>query len=164
MEGIFDAIEVSSKGLSVQRAKMNVIAQNIANAETTETEEGGPYRRQHVLVDNKDKRSDFSSQLRQARSRMTQTNKNHLSGGTALRITHEKNNEDNMKIVESPADDVKMIYDPSHPNANEEGYVAYPKIEIVEEMVNMMDASRGYEANTVAISTAKKLAEVALDI
>lgn len=164
MAGILNAIELSSKGLSVQRAKMNVVAKNIANAETTKTEEGGPYRRQRLVVEEDKFNSKFNSHLKRAGVKMARTNSNHIPG--RIKTIHGKTelSSVDMEVVEESKDNAKLIYDPTHPDANEEGYVAYPDVEVVTEMVDMMSASRAYEANTVAISTAKKMAEQALDI
>ena len=164
MAGILNAIQLSSKGLSVQRAKMNVVAKNIANAETTETDEGGPYRRQRVLVKENQVESKFDTHLKQAGLRLNQTSKNHLPSRVKTESSFTKLSDVDMKITEDKQSDYKLVYDPSHPEANEDGYVKFPDIEIVNEMVDMMAASRAYEANTVAISTAKKMAEQALDI
>lgn len=164
MGGILGAIQLSSQGLSVQRSKMNVVAKNIANAETTETKEGGPYRRERVVVSEAKDRSDFHTVMQKANSRLSSTNSKHLPGRTA-----RQNEASDVPTVESDvvAEDrnsFKLVYDPQHPNADEGGYVKMPNVEIVTEMVDMMAASRAYEANTVAISTAKEMAKQALDI
>jgi len=164
MAGILSAIEVSARGLSVQRTKMNVVAENIANAETTRTKEGGPYKRQRVVVEEDKIPGSFKSQLNQASIRMASTNEKHLSG-KSLRIGETTGiSASEAEVINDPDSKSRIVYDPSHPDANEEGYVEMPDIEIVNEMVDMMAASRGYEANTVAISTAKDMAKNALDI
>jgi flagellar basal-body rod protein FlgC len=164
MAGILSAIEISSKGLSVQRAKMNVVAQNIANAETTETKEGGPYRRQRVVVKEDKVEGSFDTHMRAARVRLAGTHSRHLKG-RALKTgrTTEFSSAD-MEVVADKDSGYRLIHDPSHPNADENGYVKLPDIEMVNEMVDMMAASRAYEANTVVISSAKKMAKDALDI
>ncbi|MCK4573322.1 MAG: flagellar basal body rod protein FlgC [candidate division Zixibacteria bacterium] len=164
MGGLLNAIELSAKGLSVQRAKMNVTAQNIANAETTRTEEGGAYNRQRVVVAENKVTGSFSSYLRKADVQLARTNQKHLGGGMHAGGQRSELSSVDMQVIEDRESEGKMVHDPSHPDANEEGYVKYPDIEIVNEMVDMMAASRAYEANTVAISTAKKMAETALDI
>ena len=164
MAGILNAIQLSSKGLSVQRSKMNVVAKNIANAETTKTEKGGPYRRQRILVSEDQVNTRFDTHLKKAGLRLNRTNNNHMHSRIKTASSNTKMSSVDMDIVEDENSNFKLIYDPSHPEANEEGYVMYPDVEIVNEMVDMMAASRAYEANTVAISTAKKMAEEALDI
>jgi len=163
MSGILNAIGISSRGLSVQRAKMNVVAQNIANAETTETPEGGPYRRKRVTV-QEEKVSDFKSLLRKADTHMSRTHPNHRSGRQHILNEEVNSSSVSMTEIKDPESSFKLVYDPSHPEANEEGYVRMPDIEIINEMVDMMAATRAYEANTVAISSAKTMAKDALEI
>lgn len=164
MAGILNAIQLSAQGLSVQRAKMNTVAKNIANAETTRTDEGGPYRRERVVVNEDKVKGNFSTQLKQAHLKLQQTNPGHLpTRATTVRGDSEFSSVE-MEAVPDKQSAFKLVHDPSHPDADEEGYVRYPDIEIVNEMVDMMAAARAYEANTVAISTAKKMAEESLDI
>ncbi|MEW6413037.1 MAG: flagellar basal body rod protein FlgC [Candidatus Zixiibacteriota bacterium] len=164
MAGLLNAIELSAKGLSIQRAKMNTVAKNIANAETTSTPEGGPYKRERVLVKEEKVQGSFSSHLKRAGLALSRTNPEHINTrDLKIRESTEFSNVD-MKVVDDSESGYKLVYDPSHPDADEEGYVKYPDIEIVNEMVDMMSASRAYEANTVAISAAKKMAEQSLDI
>lgn len=164
MAGILNAINLSSRGMSVQRAKMNVVAENIANAETTETAEGGPYRRKHVVVSEQPKEVSFKDQLRSAGGRLLKTHNNHLGarGITTGRTVEVSTAE--FEEVQDPKDSYKLVYDPGHPNADQDGYVKMPNVEVVTEMVDMIAASRGYEANAAAIATAKTMAKNALDI
>lgn len=162
--GLLDAIGVSSKGLSVQRNKMNVVAKNIANAETTETEQGGPYRRQRVVIKEDKATGTFSSCINAAKVRLASTNPNHISGKNINKTEKAESSSVDMEIVSEPESSFRLVNDPSHPNADENGYVKMPDIEIVNEMVDMMSATRAYEANTVAISSAKKMAKNALEI
>lgn len=164
MAGIFNAIKISSQGLSVQRSKMNIVAKNIANAETTKTEEGGPYRRERVLVSELKEDGRFTSHLRNANVKLSRTQNGHISGRQLKENSEVELSNVDMKTVQDPDSSYKLVYDPSHPDADEEGYVKYPDIEIINEMVDMMAASRAYEANTVAISSAKTMAKNALDI
>lgn len=164
MSGLLNAIDVSSRGLSIQRSKMNVVAENIANAETTNTKKGGPYRRQQIAVSEQKVNTSFNSQLKKAGLKLTNTSSGHMSSRTHSINGNAEMSDVNMKIIEDGAESFKLVHDPSHPDADAEGYVKYPDIEVVTEMVDMMAASRAYEANTVAISTAKKMAEQALDI
>lgn len=163
MSGILNAIGISSRGLSVQRAKMNVVAENIANAETTETPEGGPYRRKRVVV-KEDRDSEFKTMLRQADTRMARTHPGHRTGKSTVLNEEVELSSVKMDEIVDPDSGFKLVYDPSHPDANEDGYVRMPDIEIINEMVDMMAATRAYEANTVAISSAKKMANDALEI
>ncbi|HNR12545.1 MAG TPA: flagellar basal body rod protein FlgC [Thermodesulfobacteriota bacterium] len=140
----FDAIQTSSSGLSAQRLRMDTISSNLANVDSTRTPEGGPYRRKDVV---------FAAQPMQ---------------GSFREVLQSK--------VDTPLYEVKvagvitdprppqMKYDPAHPDANEEGYVATPNINAVEEMVNLISATRSYEAGVTAVNATKKMALKALEI
>jgi flagellar basal-body rod protein FlgC len=164
MSDILSAIGISSRGLTVQRAKMNVVAQNIANAETTETPEGGPYRRQRVIVKEDQIEGTFDSCIRQARVRLTGTDSRHMRGRSLRTVETTEFSTADMKVTTDKESSFRLIYDPSHPDADEKGYVKMPDVEIVNEMVDLMAAARAYEANTVAIAAAKQSAKDALDI
>ena len=164
MSGILNAIKVSAAGLSVQRAKMNAVAENIANAETTKTKEGGPYRRQSVVVIENREKLKFSTLMQKAGSKLRRTNSKHMTGAGQTASGSMEISKAQWKTERADKDAFKLIYEPSHPHADEEGYVKMPDVEIITEMVDMMAASRAYEANTVAISAAKNMASEALDI
>jgi flagellar basal-body rod protein FlgC len=164
MDGIFSNIEVSGTGMSVQRRKMNVVAENIANAETTSTPEGGPYRRHKLEVDAKTEKLPFQTILKNQYAGLVRTRQAHMPGfdtnlGQQESVAVAKAEE----VIEGP-DAYKLIYDPSHPDADENGYVKMPDIEIINEMVDMMAANRAYEANAMAISGSKEMLKNALDI
>jgi len=164
MAGLLSAIKVSSQGLSVQRAKMNATAENIANAETTKTKEGGPYRRKRVVVEETKEPVSFGTAMKAAGQKLNKTNSRHISGHS-MKISNSIDipNVSSEEIVD-PASSYRLVHDPSNPEADDQGYVKMPDVEIVNEMVDMMAASRAYEANTIAISTAKQMAQDALDI
>ena len=164
MAGLLNAIEISSHGLSAQRARMNAIAQNMANAETVETPEGGPYRRKQVVFSEDKKNQSFSSVLKRADSKLARTDSHHLSGGKMIGRKKDQVSSVDSKMVEDTKDPFKLVYDPSHPDADTDGYVKMPNVEIIDEMVDMMTASRAYEANTSVISSAKDMAKNALEI
>lgn len=164
MGGVLQSIQLSAKGLTIQRKKMNVVADNIANAETTETAAGGPYRRKRVLVKETTEAGSFDSFLKQAETPMARTNPAHLEG---KQITIRENSQlptAEAKEVQDPASSYRLVYDPTHPDADAEGYVKMPDVEVINEMVDMMLASRAYEANATAIASAKKIVKDALDI
>ncbi len=142
----FSALNTSVSGMTAQRLRVNTISENIANAQTTRTPEGGPYRRREVILAAVSNDRTFEEELRsQDRSLSTATE---------------------VKVVGMTQDRRPPIlrYEPGHPDANEEGYVAMPNVNVMEEMVNMMMASRAYEANTAAFNASKKMAESALDL
>lgn len=140
----FDALHTSSSGLTAQRLRMNVISSNLANANTTRTPEGGPYQRKDVVFAAQPLQESFGSMLR---SKMS-------SSLSEVRVAG---------IVTDPRPP-DLVYDPSHPDANEEGYVAKPNINVMEEMVNMISATRSYEAGVTVVNATKKMALKALEI
>ena len=164
MAGILNAIQLGSQGLSIQRAKMNTVAKNIANAETTKTDDGGPYRRERVTVSEDKVKGSFNTHLKRAGLDLQRTNSGHIRNRAKSIKGNAEFSSVEMNVIDDPDSGYKVVHDPSHPDADAEGYVKYPDIEIVNEMVDMMSAARAYEANTVAISTAKKMAEESLDI
>jgi len=164
MSGFLNAIDISANGLSIQRQKMNVVAENMANAETVETPEGGPYRRRRVIVTESKAPVSFSGALRQAGTRLARTQPGHIAGIRSSRLETTETPTVTAREVVDPQSSYKLVYDPGHPEADDNGYVKMPDIEIINEMVDMMAASRGYEANTAVIATSKKMARDALDI
>ena len=164
MSGLLNAIEISSRGLTVQRTKMNTVAENMANAETTETPEGVPYRRKRVIITSEPARGRFKTELRRANGSLMRTHQSHIPGRSVGRTNQTELSSVSSQESVDKNEEFRLLYDPTHPDANEDGYVRMPNVDIIEEMVDMMTASRGYEANTVAISTAKKMANDALEI
>lgn len=140
----FDALNTSSAALSAQRLRMNLISGNLANINTTRTSQGGPYRRKEAV---------FAAQpLEQSFSRiLADRQNNQIASVKVARVIEDRN---------PPV----TKYDPRHPDADEAGYVAMPNINLMEEMVNMISATRGYEANVTALKAAKDMALKALEI
>ncbi len=144
--GAFSALEIGASALTAQRLRMDVISQNIANANTTRTEDGTPYRRRTVLFEERSQQAPFSEYLSDA-------SKAKLVG-SGVRVS---------KIVEDGSP-LKEVYDPGHPDADENGIVRMPNVDIVTEMVNMISATRAYEANVTMINATKGMANKALEI
>lgn len=144
--GIFGMINVSASGMTAERMRMDIISENIANVETTVTENGRPYRRKTAIFQER-KNTEF-------RIPMENINQEDNKVGNGVRV---------LKIAEDKSP-FKYVYNPNHPNANEEGYVAMPNVNIVKEMTDMITASRAYEANATVITTAKGMANAALSI
>jgi len=163
LDRVFGGLNISSRGLSAQRQRMNVIAENLANADTSRTEQGGPYRRKIVQLKAKGAHM-FSSMIRQASVPMATTSAGHFAGGETV----WQGDSPGAAVVETTeAQDTappRMVYDPVHPDADANGYVAMPNINIVTEMVNMISASRAFEANVVAVNAAKTMAKDSLEI
>ena len=140
----FDALHTSSSGLSAQRLRMNLISGNLANISTTRTKEGGPYRRKEPVFAAQSPQTSF-------RKVLASQNGDHLPHVKVVRIIEDQ----------SPP---LMKYDPNHPDADDNGYVALPNINLMEEMVNLISATRSYEANITAVKAAKEMALKALEI
>lgn len=141
---LLTSLKISSSGLRANTKRMNAISSNIANAQTTETAEGGPYRRKEVVFGSEPARETFSEIL-----------EGELGENAQAVHATEVISTDRPPILK---------YEPHHPNANEQGYVAYPNINIMEEMANMISASRSYDANVNAIGVTKSMAMKALEI
>ncbi|MCX6138820.1 MAG: flagellar basal body rod protein FlgC [Ignavibacteriales bacterium] len=163
IDKLFSGFNISSLGLSAQRKRMNAIATNMANAETTRTQDGGPYVRKVVVLKG-GKAGTFASQFQNASIRMASTDANHFVDSAAS----FSGTESVPGAVESvQADDnspFRKIFDPSHPDADPEGYVKLPNVNVVTEMVDMISASRAYEANVTVVTAEKTIAKDALDI
>ncbi len=142
----FSSLDISASGLTAQRLRMDLISQNIANANTTRTENGTPYRRKVLVFQQRDGNRPFSDYLSDAsRAKI---------GGGGVRV---------LRIVEDTSP-LKKIYDPGHPDADQNGYVHMPNVDITTEMVNMISATRSYEANVSALNATKSMAMKALEI
>ncbi len=164
MSGLFNAIDISATGMTLQRKKMDVVAQNIANAETTRTDKGGPYRRKRVIVSEAKENIPFDTVMSNASSKLATTNGRHMTGGIMASRDNVEIAKAKGREIEDPVTGFKMIHDPDHPDADENGMVKMPDIEIVTEMVDMMAASRAYEANTTVVLASKQMAKNALEI
>lgn len=141
---LFRAFDISASGMTAERFRTDIIAENVANVNTTRTQDGTPYRRKIVTFAEKDKRT-FRDMLSRART----------YGGNGVKVT---------KVFEDDETEYIMDYDPSHPDADENGYVSYPNVNIVTEMTNLIDATRGYEANVTAFNALKSMAQAGLQV
>ncbi len=163
MDKLFSEFNISAMGLTAQRKRMNAIAENMANAETTRTEEGGPYKRKIVVVKAGTEQS-FSSTLSSANVKLATTNAQHISEVSEGPSATE-NVAGNIQSTETADNSpFKMVYDPGHPDADKNGYVKMPNVNVITEMVDMISATRTYEANVTAIDGAKTMAKDALEI
>lgn len=163
IDNLFGSFNISALGLSAQRKRMNAIANNISNAETTRTEDGTPYRRKIVTVQEA-AAQPFVMMEGQSAMPLATTDGGHMAtsefqfgqmgeipGGVESRESEDMS-------------DFKLIHDPTHPDADENGYVKMPNVNIVTEMVDMMSASRAYEANITVINAQKQAAKDSLEI
>ncbi|MBT9139436.1 MAG: Flagellar basal-body rod protein FlgC [Dehalococcoidia bacterium] len=131
---IFKAMQISSSGLTAERFRLDLIANNIANAHSTRTEQGGPYRRRSAV---------FAEKMDAARR--------NLQGVRVMAVSEDQ----------TPP---RLVYEPGHPDADAAGYVAYPNVNVIQEMVDMITATRAYEANVTALNATKSMFLKALEI
>jgi len=139
---IFTTMKISSSALKAQRVRINTISSNLANIDTTRTPEGGPYRKREVVFQSsqRDFADTLDSRLRDA--------------AHGVEVSH----------IQASSKPFRMVYEPSHPDANDEGMLAMPNVDLVEETADMMSASRAYEANVTVVKSAKRMALKALEI
>ena len=157
----FSSFRISSQGMSIQKKRMELITENIANTSTTRTSNGGPYQRKYLsVVQEQDKLRNQNNYL-DINNELIIDNPNHLlpwqpdakGFDTGLRVSEQVDKTDG-----------ELVYMPDHPDANEDGYVLMPNVSVVTEMVEMISASRSYEANVTAFNSAKEIAKMSLDI
>ena len=137
---LMTAMKVGAAGMSAQRTRMNVVSSNLANVNTTRTPEGGPYRRKEVVLAATPAEGGFGKALADSVSQPT------------------------VVAVQEDRGELQKVYDPSHPDADASGYVSMPNVNVMKEMVDMLSATRAYEANAAVINTVKSMAQKAIDI
>ena len=145
--GFLKSMEISGSALTAQRLRMDTIAENIANMNTTRTAEGGTYRRRMVVMQEKTDATSFSNMYERAMNSVGTSN----DGVVVTEIVEDKS-------------DFRLDYNPTHPDADENGYVQMPNVDIAVETVDLMEATRSYEANITAINAFKNIASKALEI
>jgi flagellar basal-body rod protein FlgC len=154
---------ISSKGLSIQRKKMNLIAENLANGNTVRTEDGKPVNRKILTV--KQKETPFNESFNDLKStiKLSTTNSNHITAPNNFEFKDQQTNglEFNVKDDTKQGD---IVYMPEHPDANEDGYVQLSNINTINEMIDMIAATRSYEANLTAFNSSKQMAKDSLEI
>lgn len=141
---LFSSFDISASGMTAQRLRSDTISQNLANVNTTSTSDGGPYVRKTVVFTER-QGTPFDQVMMTMSGRV----------GNGVKVT---------SVVEDTETPMNMVYDPSHPDADENGYVTYPNVNTVTEMTNLIDASRAYEANVTAFDAAKSMALKGLEI
>ena len=143
---IYDSFNINSSGMTAQRFRMDIISENIANANTTRTEDGSPYVRKVVRFQEKGGQTPFSRILH---DRLDQYS------GRGVKV---------VQVQEDTWTQMNIVYDPAHPDADENGYVTYPNVNTVTEMTNLIDAQRSYEANATAFNASKNIATRGLEL
>ncbi len=147
---LFKTIDVSASALTAHRLWLDVIADNLANVNTTRTPEGGPYKRKMVIFESRERVFPLSFGFRFPPS--------------PKRISDFRGEGVRVKEIVEDETPPRLVYDPYHPDANKDGYVAYPNVNVVREMVDMIAASRAYEANLMAINTTRSMFMSALEV
>ena len=145
------SMNIVGSGLTAQQLRLDVISENVVNMNTTRTEGGGPYRRKMVVVESQDNRDAFRMALARSQGRLAAGNLQNTGG---VQVT---------EIVEDPSD-LKLSYDPEHPDANDDGYVELPNVDLVKEITDAMSATQAYSANVTALNTLKAVTSRALEI
>ncbi len=151
--GFFDGYDIATSGMGAQRTRINIVSANIANAKTTHTQEGGPYKKQNVV---------FEEVLLKQSNKINSDTKNNINNQDE-KVQNTLRGVGVKSVVEDDSEPV-MRYEPSHPDANEDGYVAYPNINPVIEMVDLIEAMRSYEANLATFNTHKGIDTKTLEI
>jgi flagellar basal-body rod protein FlgC len=161
----FDAYDIAGSGMAAQRTRISVTSTNIANAKTTRTEDGGPYKRKDVVFEevllktlkdvnlSDEEKSKVAEKIKDFKNKMALSDPNNISARGVL-----------VKEILDSKDQPIMKYDPSHPDSNEDGYVAYPNINPVIEMADLIEAMRSYEANLAAFTTTKTIDTKTLEL
>ncbi|MDD5829163.1 MAG: flagellar basal body rod protein FlgC [Lachnospira sp.] len=154
---LFTAFNISATGMTAQQLRTDVISENIANANTTRTSDGTPYVRKAVVFTEKNLTSSNIGTGTSFHSTFERALRNANGGliGDGVKVT---------SVYEDKSTDMNMVYDPSHPDADENGYVTYPNVNVVQEMTDLIDASRSYEANISAFNASKSMASKGLTI
>jgi len=149
---LMTSLNISASGMSAQRTRMDIIAQNVANVNTTRDENGNPYRRQTVVFQERSiGNHNFESYLTAQKTGLSY----NPQIGSGVKIS---------SIVEDHVSAMKKVYEPGNPDADEDGYVTYPNVNTVTEMTNLIDASRSYEANVTAFNATKNMALKGLEL
>jgi flagellar basal-body rod protein FlgC len=144
---MLEILKTAGSALTAQRLRMDVIASNLANAEATSTPEGGPYKRERVV---------FEPALRNTMSKLGDASSSIANGNATGGVV--------VSAIVKDTEDPRLVLDPTHPDADADGFVAYPNVDLVTEMTDMLSASRSYEANITIVNVAKSMAQRALDI
>lgn len=159
----FNGFAISSTGMNINKKKMDLVAENIANADTTKTENGGPYQRKYLSISNMNDANSMGTPIGNTNLPMRATNPNHLGSQTFSDNLAMNDPKIEMKELKDPKQG-DVLYMPEHPDSNADGYVQMPNVNIVTEMVDMIAATRGYEANVTAFNASKQIAKDSLEI
>lgn len=143
---LFQGFDIAASGMTAERFRMDTISENLANLNTTRTEDGGAYRRKIVTFEEKNLNASFADSLESYKKAFK---------GDGVKVS---------RVYEDTETDMTLVYDPSHPDADENGYVTYPNVNTVTEMTNLIDATRAYQANVTSFNALKDIATAGLQI
>lgn len=160
----FSTFNISATGLSAEKRQLSATAENIANASTTRTVDGTPYKRKVLSRKAISQPVHFSGALARARMKLQTSSAQHINQPSYSASMTDPNGRSRIKTEVREIDEFKRIYEPNHPDADEEGFVAYPEINVVNEMLELISASRAYEANITVMNSTKNLAKRSLEI
>jgi flagellar basal-body rod protein FlgC len=146
------SLDIAASGLTAQQLRLDVISENITNSQTTRTENGGAYRRKMVVFQAESGRDSFREAMARATDGLVPNTGYETAGG--VKVT---------EIVEDPSD-LKLTYDPTNPDANEDGYVEYPNVDMVKEMTDAMAATQAFSADATAFNTVKEVISKGMEI
>jgi flagellar basal-body rod protein FlgC len=166
LAGIFSGLNISASGMRAERIRQNIISSNLANAETTRTDEGGPYRRQFAVFTADSDKRDVRLLNQEPGLQGRSTDKDHLPIPPEDFPRDERFFGNGVSVSEIREDSrpPRLVYDPAHPDADEKGYVAMPNVNVVQEMTDMIAATRSYEANVTAFNATKSMMSQALSL
>ncbi len=165
INSMFSGLHISASGMKAQRIRQNVITSNLANAETTRTAEGGAYRREFAVF-AADQAYSIETGSQETGLGGVSTQSGHMKISDTRSVLNELGMGRGVKVTEIRKEmgPLKTVYNPSHPDANEEGFVEMPNVNMVEEMAEMIAATRAYEANATAFNATKSMLNEALNI
>ncbi|QSX07204.1 flagellar basal body rod protein FlgC [Sedimentibacter sp. zth1] len=146
------SMNISGSALTAQRLRMDIISENIANIDTTRTQKGGPYKRKMVVFESKDQTNTIFSQML-----------NNIKGIDGIKDANTNKGVEVSGIIEDE-EPFKLVYNPTHPDANEDGYVEMPNVDSLKETIDMMEVVRAYQSNITALNAIKEMASKALEI
>ncbi len=158
----FSSFDIIAKGLRIEKKRMDLVAENLANAETTKTASGGPYKRKYLTVHASDFKIPGQNVGEQQTISLETTSADHIR----IPAKPESETQESELSLQTQTDNTpgEMVYMPEHPDADENGYVQMPNVNVITEMVDMIAASRGFEANVTAFNGAKQIAKDSLEI
>lgn len=163
----FNSMKINASGLTLQRLRMDVASTNIANARTTRTEDGGPYKRKQVMFEEamKSTRNIYNNNTAYGREDIF-NDPGYIKNTGFIHTMGPGSRSFGVKVTEivEDEDNFKLVYEPSHPDANEDGYVLMPNVNMVDEMISLIETQRAYEANVTAFNTSKNIYKKALEI